>query len=392
MFISSKLTVKLVINLILAMILLLILQNYVYFIIKLDLFRIPVFIIEWLLFLVLLNYFFYRIKGYFFLKGFLIIIFLKIIIYTIFFNDYNFAKGILVLILLIIFSFENEYAPELYNEFIKKYYNIIFILILLTVIPFIGWYNRYDSVIAEVGLINSQRFAGLWELPHDLAYYLFALIILQKNIRIVPFILMLLIIIATGVRSVFIALLFYFVYDNLIIKLVTKSYRKIAIFLICIISILVIPTTRGFVISQVNFHLSPLFQQNIEDNNYGKGRVLYAYYDLQKIEEFNFIEFLIGKSATQLYADYKELLGIESWPHDDFLTVPYIYGIIGLLFYIYYLIIYPLRNIPLKNNSKVISIIISIIILAITNGFYTYHAMYLFIFAIVINKHENKNA
>ncbi len=379
---NSILWAKIIFGLIASIILLLILQNFIFFISRNELFSPIVMVLEWILFLSLIFFLFFHVKGYSFLKVFLILIFFKILFYALILGDFNFAKGILVVPLIMIFTFENEEFRVLSKENIIKYHWILFLLILLTVIPFIGWYNRYDKIIAQVGIFNSHRFAGLWELPHDLAYYLLALIILKSKQKIISFVVLFLLIIATGVRSVFIALFVYFVYDNFIIKIAFKSYRKIIVFLITFLFLAIVSPLQNYVISQIDFHLGPLFQQNIENLNYGKGRVLFAYYDLEQIRNFNFIELLVGKSATQLYEDYKKLLGVESWPHDDFLTVPFIYGIIGLSFYIYYLIIYPIRKVNFNFKSKLIPIIFSIVILAITNGFYTYHAMYLFIMAI----------
>ena len=112
---------------------------------------------------------------------------------------------------------------------------------------------------------------------------------------------------------------------------------------------------------------------------------------IDEMKKFGFIELSIGKSATSLYNYYEKLIGIKSWPHNDFVTVLYLYGFIGLAFYIYTTILIPLKRIRFNFKSKVFITLVLAFILAFTNGFYTYSGMYLFILAYGVFYQEERD-
>jgi len=101
---------------------------------------------------------------------------------------------------------------------------------------------------------------------------------------------------------------------------------------------------------------------------------------LHAIQEFNYLDFLVGRSLSESMAWNSQHLGVRIWFHNDYLGTYYAYGIIGLLFYLSII----QDALSLKNkreNIFIFSIVFFIFFAGLTNGFFKY-APYLFAAAL----------
>ena len=382
---------SLVVRTILVITYLVILKNFAHFVAVESFIEFIILGLEWILFAGLLIDLFFFKAGHRLLKWFLVFVAVKILYYVLVEGALNFQKGILLLILLIVFCLESEYLVVEFKTVFKRHYIPIVILVLVSVVPFYGWYNRYDEVMAETKMFDVQRYAGLWDLPHALAYYVFVLMVLSEKYRGMVWVLGTSILIATGVRSAIIAVAMYGILRMLMDSQLRKTIVHWTIPAAVIAVLLLTTSIGGFLGGQVEYHFNPLVEGDVEDVQYGAGRVGFALILFDQLSRFTVPDFLLGKSATELYRAYYDVLGLQSWPHDDFLTVIYLYGIIGIGMYLWYVYVFPLKTFAKVSLRFVVPFVISISILAVTNGFYTYRAAYLFVLALATVPRELAN-
>jgi hypothetical protein len=365
-----------------------VIDNYLFLFLKTSVSFIPIIIVEWLLLAFLITDL-TNSQGHILLKLFLIIIAVKILFYIIMYHEFNFQKGIIIIILLSNYAYNNDCFIAELEIFIKKYLVLLVGVTIFSFVPWVWFYNRYSEVLAADGFYTADRYSGLWDLPHAVAYYFLAFIILlDKNEYIILNILLLIFIVATGVRSALIAVAVYVCYKHILIPLFNFQVKHLVIISVVVLILFMLPISYNFIVSQYDAHITPLLIEDIEKDSYGKGRVLFARYVLEQYDNFNMGKHLFGGSATELYESFTKLLGISSWPHDDFLAVLYMYGGIGLLFYFFYLVVFPFLKTEKKSRNSIVPIILVVVILAITNGFYTYQSNYLFIMALTLLSHR----
>lgn len=111
------------------------------------------------------------------------------------------------------------------------------------------------------------------------------------------------------------------------------------------------------------------------------------------MSEFDFWNLLIGKSFISSYIVNDKNLGYYIWFHNDFLSILYSYGVIGLIFYIVFFIkIYRDNKILIRQNIFIFIFFHSIILTAFFNGFYYYFPIFLLYIFFLMIKNEKKLA
>ncbi len=329
---------------------------------------------SWPLLAILLYWLFSLPGRHYLFKIFIVLTFVKWVVYIFLYGHLHFQKELLTLPLLMIALAERENFRAYCQKNLGLFKYVLCTLFALTVVPFIGRY----SVNTEL-----YRFSAVWPWPQSLGYYCvaFMLLFLHKNIAINMLIYVM--ILYTGAKSAILAgtiVLMYSMRVHFILKAVrTRRKFLVAIATACIS--LVTFTALGGIdhfTGSLTHHYEKLFSVEVTSDAFGTGRVQLNRLALDELKNFGDIDLLLGKSATSLYDLYA---GRETggWPHNDFLTALLIYGILGLIFYIYYMLVFPLkftlRDYPWKN----IALVTSIFVLMATNGFYMYRASFLFL-------------
>lgn len=374
-------------NLIWAILYMAVFSNIERYLTRTNLSMIVVNVLEWVLFLALVVYVL-RISGFIPLKILIYIFVTKVAVYAYFYHQYSFQKGIVVAILLTVFLYTNSAFGHEIQTTMKSRLWLLVLLTVLTFVPFYGWYNRYSFVMAAQGETTS-RFSGLWDLPHAIGYFFLGFITLQEEINPIYTLVLTGLIVLTGVRSALLALGIYLSMRVLLTKyFVSYDVRSRRRAFLQSLSLLLVgtvawltPQVKSIFLPDLIHQFKPLLQQSVTSPGYGKGRVQFIEYVLTKVKHFDILSLIVGRSATELYLDFKDLLGIKSWPHDDFLTALYIDGIYGLALYIYYVYLWPLRVTWGAGRFHVFAVAMAMGVLAVTNGLYTYYAMYLFLLA-----------
>jgi hypothetical protein len=132
----------------------------------------------------------------------------------------------------------------------------------------------------------------------------------------------------------------------------------------------------------VESNIAPLIEEEITSPHYGQGRVYLNQMLFNEIKKFNFSEIILGENRNKMEDFYESIMNSRTWPHNDLMACLFIYGIIGLLLYIYYTYIYPIYFF-IKNKFYLLTIIVGVIfVLAITSGFYPYYSSFLIIAAL----------
>ena len=341
--------------------------------------------LSWIILTLLIYWISRYVRRFLLLKILILVTVIKFVYYALTLHQYSFQKGILIVLLLSSMLFYNEEFRKITCRIINRYKYVLLVLFLLTFVPFIGSYSP-----------RVYRVSALWGLPHCAAYYFLAfMFLIGKNNLFINSIFSLLII-TTGVRSGMIPAFVYLGYVSITnVKRSLSTKRRLGdifstFFGTLLLLALFFHPNFNFFRERLVYHLSPIFAESILDPSYGKGRTSLHMYLFEEVKNFNIFEFFFGRSATSMWIIYEPRLGVRSWPHDDFATTLYIYGIIGLILYLYYLFILPLRRMPPSRSPKIILLGTTIFILALVNGFYTYLSSYLFILIYAVLYEENR--
>ena len=351
-------------------------------------------ILGWILTFMIMYWFFGKIKGYFVLKLFIIAYVSKIVYYVFAFNHYNFNKDSIIIPLLLIVLFEKRNLRIILQRFIERYKYILLILVLLTILPFMDIH-----IVTSSGM---DRVLGIWENSKPAAYFLFGFIVLfSRRWNFLLFLLSLflyLLIIFIGSRGVIIAGFFFIVFQ------ITQYFFGIAerkanllyfAQILILVSISIVALYGGLFdpfINRTYTYMQPLVAEDISNPAYGHGRVYLNQIIFSEIERFNALEWGIGRSSTDMGNLFEMMIGSRTFPHNDFVTILYTNGLIGLCIYLYYLFIYPFRIITNRiNKLALMNLLMAIFILAATTGFYNYYACYLISPCITFIYHDGGN-
>jgi hypothetical protein len=175
----------------------------------------------------------------------------------------------------------------------------------------------------------------------------------------------------TGVRSAILASMVYLLItylSKLERKAFFRSITTIALVFIVLMSLIIfeIPFFKNI----FNYQFDTLLTGKYEEA--GKGRIMFAKDTLDKIRTFDVTSLFFGDSASSLYKYFFKMYNVKSWPHNDYITVFYLYGAIGFVGYVYYMLFKPMTLSFRSSNWKLMAIILALVVLAYTNGYYTY--------------------
>ncbi len=365
-----------------------IVDKYLYPFFKSDVLSIPIIIAEWCILLVLVHYFMLR-HGRLLPRLLIILFAAKIIIVAAVLNDFSFQKNILILFALMVYTFRNQEFRRYCAEQIGNHYVKLIVLLVVSFLVFAPFYNRHFAEVEASSFEDIRRLSGLWDLPHSYAYFVLALMALQRKENLPLTFFLAMNVFATGVRSAMIATLVYLAHILLLrVPNPRQLFKRIAVIGVAGLFALTLTGLGGFLEEQYEFHIVPLIEEDISDPHYGKGRFIYNFIALNDMRTFSTAELWFGRSATSLYSAFEEAIGMIYWPHNDYVTVVYIYGILGLAMYLYIMHGMPLIVTRFSLRSKVFIITLVVAILSMTNGYYTYHALYLFAIANAIHIEE----
>lgn len=365
-----------------------IIDKYLYPIFKIDVLAIPVIVAEWGILLVLAQYFLFRQRKL--LPRLLVVLFAaKIILVAVVLKDYSFQKNILILFALMVYTFRNNEFRAYCADQIAKHYVKLIVLLVISFMAFAPFYNRHFAEVEASSFEDIRRLSGLWDLPHSYAYFILAVMALQRKENLPLTLFLALNVFATGVRSAMIATLVYLAHIIFLrVPNPRQLFKRIAVLGVVGLVALGLTGLGGFLEEQYEFHIVPLLEEDISDPHYGKGRFIYNFIALNDMRTFSTAELYVGRSASALYSAFEEAIGIVYWPHNDYVTVLYIYGVLGLLMYLYIMHALPLMLVRFSVRSKIFVITLVVFILSVTNGYYTYHALYLFAIAYAVHLEE----
>jgi len=330
--------------------------------------------LNWVFLIILLYWLFFKTRGKLVLKLFILtVIYMKWFVGAVYWHEYSYQKSMIVIPLYIVAIYENARFRQLLANTIRNRRNLLLGLLLLTYIPFIGSINLSG--------LGPYRFSAIWELPHTIAYYLLAFMLMFDRKKLLPIFVMFLLIVYTGAKSATIAAAFYMSYCILSdVTATLKGAVRIGVVLI-MFAMAAYLGYFNFFFDATEHNFKPLVEREISDEAFGAGRVGLNRIAFNEIKRFSFDELLLGRSATALYRLYSGVGG--KWPHNDIVTSMFVYGLLGLGFYIYHLFIFPLRR--SKHKLPVMALMCVVLLLMVTNGFYTYlsHLLYVAIFALL---------
>ena len=343
-------------------------------------------LVSWLLLAILLYWLFSMPHKHSLFKIFTVCILVKWVVYILFYGHIITQKRVLIVPLLLIALSEKEDFLRYCQKSLASFKYILCFLFALTVIPFIGWYS-----------VNTEpyRFSAIWKFPQNPGYYCVAFMMLFINKNIVVNMLIYILVIYTGAKSAILAGTIVLLYScRVSFMRGTASPKRSLLFAvgigaIILLALFVMSGGIDYFIESATFQYENLFSNKITSDKFGAGRVYLSRVALDDVKNFSEIDLMLGRSPTFLYDLYwwrKE----GGWPHNDFVTVLYIYGIFGLAFYIYYVLIrplmYPSTDYPWKN----VALVLAIFLLMATNGFYQTRSSFLFLLCYVELYQKNR--
>lgn len=239
--------------------------------------------------------------------------------------------------------------------------------------------------------------SGLFRVP-QVASYFFGFLFLffayqyQKTKRIIDLILFCIALFLCLYTSTRIILVTFAV--SIFLFFIHRKYYTFLLFFVLGLVILVI--TNDFFITITNdtfLNQYFVFIETCVENftRLSRFRLWYSWWIA--MSEFDFWNLLIGKSFISSYIVNDKNLGYYIWFHNDFLSILYSYGVIGLTLYIAFFIkIYRDNKILIKQNIFVFIFFHSIILTAFFNGFYYYFPIFLLYIFFLMIKNEKQLA
>ena len=238
---------------------------------------------------------------------------------------------------------------------------------------------------------------GLFRLPHVASYFfgflfLFFAYQYQKNKDIV-FILLLVVSLGMCIYSGSRAILVAFMISVIIFLFNRKHIVYLALLLTALLILIVsneylLQLTRDTIFFQYFAFIKTSFENFSRLSRY---RIWYSWWI--EVREFNFLNFMIGKSyMNALYAN-SENLNYKVWFHNDFLNIFFSFGSWGTALYIWFFTkIYRDNSIYIRQNIFIFIFYVSMIITAVINGFYYYFPVFLLYLFLLMIKNEKQIA
>lgn len=232
---------------------------------------------------------------------------------------------------------------------------------------------------------GEKVFKGLFPHPHSLAYFILLMIIIvhivykkseSKKNRIIYNVLMLIniyILILTSARLA------------TIIGIITILYLNNSFNFVMFSTVIGVIYIKVIGLNNISFFNK--FSKASEQGSISSGRDIIWKIDLNYFFNSNIFNKLGGNGVDFPYKLHLEKYGLEIWSHNDFFNIILVYGIVGLMIYLYTIYKY----IKFTDDKKVIKIIILLLIFSIGwgNGLYIYTDFIILLTLLpILNKNE----
>lgn len=322
-----------------------------------------------------------KIKSMFFITPFVLLFAIKINSYYLFEKD--FADLLLISLMISIYYFYKSNMMKL-NKII--YYIFVFMSVFLFSFSFLGieaqsFEYSVNSTTADLNFMREYH-QGLFKIPQIgsyffmlysiLSFYLYSKTHKKQYIVIGLFLFMLTFYIGsrTPIFATLLAIMLYY-----IVKINIKIIFIATILIILFISFY--DYILNFLMGTFLVQYITIFQILVEHSEQlSRLQLLYSFLD--GVASFSQIEWLIGKSFSLSMVHNNTQLGYFIWFHNDELSIFYSYGLIGFLFYLFFLINIYIENKKSFSNLYIFTIYFTYLFYGLFNGFYYYHLFVLF--------------
>ncbi len=299
----------------------------------------------------------------------------------------------------------------LYTGLLFKYYqrtsiNLIYfsfgLAVLLFLPTFFGYDGKYESSLGSTSEdleYLREYHTGFYRVPHIASYFfsfyfltfLYCYQISKQRLYLLLSVLSLIFSFYVGSRAMVFAIVMsvglYVLKKNKVIILPLMTGIVIGFFAIIEQILVVFQGTIAFQYFS--------FFQTLAQNTSRLSRLIIWNSWFQEMKNFSPLEYLFGKSFSESLAANFKNIDMQIWFHNDILSIIFSYGIIVLVFYLFFLrAIYVKHQDYISNNVIIFSFFVAILLAAVFNGFYYYHTtiiIYLFFYLIKILANENSN-
>lgn len=270
-------------------------------------------------------------------------------------------------------------------------------LMAIGIDPCLTAYETEGIPVEQLGKAIVRHYnRGFFRLPHVASYFfgfssVFILHMAQRERNyfwLAAGLILLFLSLYTGARAFVVALIV-----SLILFLVQK--RKFGWLLAVMVGCIVVFVFRNTIFNllegiflQQHFALIISFAEDLDSFS----RIVVWKILLNEVLGFDWYEVLIGRSYVSGLATTQGHLGVAIWFHNDFLSIFYSYGLVGLIFYVSFLArIYLDHRKYITGNLYIFAFYYASIVLAVTNGFYYYFpVLLLYLFFLMINNEEQR--
>ncbi len=235
---------------------------------------------------------------------------------------------------------------------------------------------------------------GLFRLPH-IASYFFGFLFLffayqyqkkRKTIDIILLTISVVFCIYTGTRVVLAAFILAF-----ITYLFRKKYFIYLVLLFTAMLLMVIANEYFLKLTENTFLYQYFTFIKTSTENFtrlSRFRLWYSWW--LEVKDFDFLNFIIGKSFVNALIANSKYLDFKVWYHNDFINIFYTYGVWGAMLYIWFFIkIYRDNKIMIMQNTYIFIFFSSMLLTAIINGFYYYFPVFqLYLFFLMIKNEK----
>ncbi len=337
--------------------------------------------LSWVVFAVVAGWYLVDYSGELPLRIFTLLTLAKWAVYILAYRDLSLRKDMFVTALLFLVMFQYKPLRVYFSGLLVTYKYLILFLVCLSFLPFLDQY-RMIGAGSKTG-DGMVRVSGLWENSKMVGMYFIALMTLLPRKRIFLISFLYLLVIYCGSRSgilaatVYFGYVLYWQYDRLGNRDEAPAVVAVGFALAFCALIALLSGKLATAAKVADSNLRPLLQENIRSDGYGSGRVGLNRIALEAIADFSLPQLLLGRSYTSLGDVYEEKIGARTWPHNDFVMAAYCHGLVGLVFYVYYLFVYPWKRIQGRDWKRLMAVQGTIFMLAATSGFYPYRASFL---------------
>lgn len=282
-------------------------------------------------------------------------------------------------VLIVIFTCNYKIKKISETKINKKHFIIQISVVVYTIMAFVSSFNEemYDRLT-----FGEPSFRFIYQNTHTLAYSLIATILLaillityRRNIIInnIVILINIYLLALSAVRSamIFVVLLL----ASLFSLFVKKSKAKLFLLSIPLIVVLLIFLPHNFSSSLNIYHL-PVFSKTKMLFDAGtsiySGRDIFWEKDLKYFISSSFINKIFGSGMDVTYNLHYEALGMKIWAHNDFIHLLLSSGLVGLSVYIYLLFRLYYAFCSISGRFLGTTLLISVSLLSITNGFFQY--------------------